>query len=629
MKSQPLLRIGDREIGPEAPCYVIAEGGLNHNGSLATALKLVDAAADAGADAVKFQMRDLPSLYPQELLEDPNLGEWGFQYVVSALKECALTDEEFRKVQRHCEARQIEFLCSPWDERSVSQLEEMGVRAYKVGSPDLVNLPLLEVIAACRKPMILSTGMATLVEIEATVGFLRRAGASFGLLHCVSAYPAPFEALNIRFLETLKRFEVPIGYSGHERGIAVATSTIALGASIIEKHITLDRTMPGPDHAASLEPYGFKKMVRDIRIVEAALGHDERQLCRIELLNRQVLRKSLVAARDIAKGEVLVAGDVGVKGPGKGLTPQRAKDLVGVTMRRDLTKGDCFTERDLHGEDSEIIHRERLKRPWGLKARFHDLQETLAFRPSLVELHFTEEDVRAHLPASTPVFPQRILVHAPEFFSKKLLDLGADDRSHRRDSLRLLQETVDKAAELARHFTGQPSVVVHLGGMSMDDAPRDRRQVLDRIVEGLLRLDVHGVSVLPENLPPRPWYLGGQWYQSVLTRPEDFLYIHEHTGLGMTFDISHAQLECNHSGLRLIDLIRECRPIIKHLHVADASGIDGEGVQVGDGTVDWPNVLGELAGAEFTWVPEIWSGHLNRMAGFIEALNRLGDLGGL
>jgi N-acetylneuraminate synthase len=165
--------------------------------------------------------------------------------------------------------------------------------------------------------------------------------------------------------------------------------------------------------------------------------------------------------------------------------------------------------------------------------------------------------------------------------------------------------------------------------MSMDDTPRDRMQVLDRVVEGLLRLETRGVVVLPENLPPRPWYLGGQWFQRVLTRPEDFIYIHEHTGLGMTFDISHAQLECNHSGLRLVDLIRECRPIIRHLHVADASGIDGEGVQIGDGSVGWPEALGELSGAEFTWVPEVWSGHLNQMAGFIEALNRLGDIGGL
>lgn len=619
----PVLELGDRAIGEGHPCFVIAEAGVNHNGSLEMALKLIDLAAEAGADAVKFQKRELADLYPSRLLENQNSEEWAFQYILPVLQQTELGEDEFLQLRDRAVEKGIRFMCTPWDEVSLGFLEGLDVELYKVSSADLVNLPLLDAIAATGKPMVLSTGMATLHEIERTVGHLKARGTAFALLHCVSAYPAPFESLNLRFLNTLKTFDVPIGYSGHERGIAIPLVALTLGASIIEKHITLDRTLPGPDHPASLEPTGFAHLVRDIRNAELALGRDEKVLTTVEMLNRQVLRKSLVAARDLPTGVIVEDNMVTAIGPGKGLSPQRLEELVGVQLDRDITAGEFFTEGDLKPSETLTIDTRHLKRPWGLKARFHDLDEILELKPKLVELHFTEADLEHEFTAPAKPYPQQLVVHAPEVFDRRLVDLCSYDEERLEGSVRLLQRTIDKAASLQSSFTGPVSVVVHVGGMSMDEPVRNTSELLDRAAVSFRRLSANGVVLLPENLPPRPWYLGGQWVQNAFIRPEEMVEFCQELGVGMALDLSHAQLYCTMYGVDLADFVRTCLPLSKHLHLADASGIDGEGLQIGEGVIPWGEIVEQLSAADFTWVPEIWSGHLHHAAGFIEAINRL------
>ena len=519
------IRIGDRLVGEGRPCFIIAEAGVNHNGSVQMALQLVDLAVTAGADAVKFQKRELKSLYPPALLEDPNSAEWAFQYMLPILKQTELSDDDFHTIKAHCDERGIRFMCTPWDEASLDFLEPLGLDAYKVASADIVNLPLLERLAATGKPLILSTGMATLREIERTVHFLKERDASFALLHCVSTYPAPFESLNLHFIETLKQFGVPVGYSGHERGIAIPVVAVALGACIVEKHITLDRSLPGPDHAASLEPAGIERLIRDIRHTEQALGSPEKHLSAMEMLNRHVLRKSLVATRDLPSGTVITRDMVKVKGPGKGLSPQRIDELLGARLERDVKTEEYFSEGDLRNGVGATIDRSLLHRVWGLKARFHDLPQVLALNPQLVELHFSEADVDyPFTPPPTP-YPQRLFVHAPEFANSRLLDMCSPDDAVHEQAVCLLQRTVDKAVELAPHFQGPVAVVIHVGGMSMDEPIKDTARLLRRAAEGFRKIDAKGLILLPENLPPRPWYLGGQWIQNVWTRADDMIWI--------------------------------------------------------------------------------------------------------
>lgn len=621
------LELPDRRIGPDEPCFIIAEAGVNHNGSMAMALQLVDVAVEAGADAVKFQKRNLQKLYPQELLDNPNSAEWAFQYLLPILKEVELSDANFYELKAYCDKKRIRFMCTPWDEDSLDLLEAIGLDIYKVASADLINIPLLDRLVATRKPLILSTGMATPEEIAYTVRFLKQREASFALLHCVSTYPAPFESLNLRYIEKLKAHQVPVGYSSHERGIAIPLVALTLGACIIEKHITLDRTLPGPDHAASLEAQGFMKLVRDLRHAEEALGKAEKRLSAMEKLNRQVLRKSLAAAADLPKGTIITPAMIKVTGPGKGLSPQRMEELLGATLQRDIRADDYFTEADLKRPTGGPIESSRLRRTWGFKARFHDLFDILAKKPKLVELHFSAEDVLHPFELPATPYPQQLFIHAPEFAHSRLLDLCSPDDAVRERALQLVQATIDKAAAMAPAFTGPVGVVIHVGGMSMDEPIHDRRRLLQRGVEAFRRLDPKGMLLLPENLPPRPWYLGGQWYQNVFIRPEEMIEFCQELKLGMTLDISHAQLYCHAAERPLADFVRLCLPYTRHLHLADAAGIDGEGLQIGDGVVPWDTIAPLLAEPDFTWVPEIWSGHLNDGAGFVEAVNRLGRFG--
>jgi len=619
------VQIGSRLAGPGQPCFIIAEAGVNHNGSLETALKLVDVAVDAGADAVKFQKRELSRLYPAELLQNPNAAEWAFQYMLPVLKQSELSTSDFEVIKQHCDRRKIRMMCTPWDEASLDFLEKLGLEVYKVASADLVNLPLLERIAAAQKPMILSTGMATLREIEQAVAFLKRRKASFALLHCVSTYPAPFESLNLRFMETLKQFGVPVGYSGHERGIAIGLVAMVMGACIIEKHITLDRSMPGPDHPASLEPQGIQRLVRDIRHAELAMGSNQKRLSSMEMINRQVLRKSLVAAHPLTKGTVVTREMVAVKGPGKGLSPQRMEELIGVCLERDIRADECFSEGDLRPTGEGRISTKGLKRRWGLKARFHDLAEILKHKPPLVEFHLSEEDVRTGFDGPPEPYPQQLFVHAPEFADRRLLDLCSGDDAQRERSIELIQKTIDLTSRLQRNFSGGPAgVVIHVGGMTMDQPVQQTDHLLERAVQAFRRLESRGLVLLPENLPPRPWYLGGQWFQNHFIRAEEMVAFCRELKTGMTLDLSHAQLYCNVYGQDLSHYVRTCLPLVQHLHAADASGIDAEGLQIGEGVVNWEEILDLLSGHDFTWVPEIWSGHLQGAAGFIEAVNRLG-----
>ena len=618
------FQIGQKTIGEGHPCYVIAEAGVNHNGSLALALKLVDAAAEAGADAVKFQKRDLKQLYPESLLANPNTAEWSFQYLLPVLIETELDWDDFRSIKQRCKEKGIQFLCTPWDESSVEFLENLGVDAFKISSADIVNLPLLKRASRSGKPLILSSGMATEAEIEKTVAYMKRLGTPFAMLHCVSTYPAPFEHLNLRYLEKLKTHGIPIGYSGHERGIAIPLVAMTLGATIIEKHITTDRMLPGPDHPASLEPQGFQKLVRDLRNAETAMGVAEKVLNRMELQNRHVLRKSLVAAKDLGAGTVITEDLVAVKGPGKGLSPQAIDELIGVRITRSIAKDEPFDDSDIVPVASGEVSASRFTKPWGLKARFHDMDAVLSRKPQLIEFHFSEEDLDFNFPRPAVPHPQQLFVHAPEFMNRRLIDLCSKDDVVRENSIRILQRTIDKAADLGKHFSaGPPSVVVHVGGMSMDEPDQTVDRMLARAVDSFRRLDPKGVKLLPESLPPRPWYFGGQWNQIAFVHAEDMVDFCKELGLGMTLDLSHAQLHCNFHHKKLDQYVRACLPHVRHLHIADASGIDGEGLQIGDGVVDWERVMELLQRDDFSWLPEIWDGHRNDGAGFVEALRRL------
>ena len=377
------VQIGPYEIGG-GRAFVIAEIGNNHNGSLDRAIELIELAKEMGADCAKFQMRHLAEVYRERTLRR-NGEDLGTEYVIDLLQRFELSVEQHRKLAEYCEQVGILYLCTPWDSRSVDALESMNVPAFKVASADLTNLPLLDRLCATGKPLILSTGMSTTHEVHATVEFLKERKAEFVLLHCNSTYPAPVQDIQLRWMEQLRRVHPLVGYSGHERGIAISLAAVALGACVLERHCTLDRSMEGPDHAASLEPPEFKRLIEGVREIEIALGDGvERRLSQGEMINRENLGKSLVAASALRKGSVLTAKDIKVRSPGQGLSPQYYPQLLGRALHRDVDEEDFFYKSEL--EDERIEPRAyAFRRPWGVPVRYHDFRQYVArVKPDLI-----------------------------------------------------------------------------------------------------------------------------------------------------------------------------------------------------------------------------------------------------
>jgi sialic acid synthase SpsE/sugar phosphate isomerase/epimerase/CBS domain-containing protein len=640
LKTERVLNVGARRIGPGEPCYVIAEVGINHNGDLAIAKALVDAAVAAGADAVKFQKRKLTETYRQEIIDQPRHGEQGLQYIVPLLIEFELSDAEFRELFDYCAIREITAMCTPWDRASVDFLESCDLAAYKIGSPDLTNFPLIEYVAETRKPMLLSTGMSTEEEVRRTLAFLEQCNAEYALFHCVSTYPAAPEEINLRFMETLREWSGrPVGYSGHDNGIAISLAAVAMGARVLERHLTLDRTMRGPDHKASLEPAQFAEQVRAVREVEVSLGVPHRWITRGETLNRRVLAKSLVAATDIPAHTTITRSMLTSKSPGLGLSPQFVEKLVGRRLTRSVTRDEMFRQSDV---DDAVAARDvtaiDVGAPWGIVARFLDfapLEE--AFVPlgmRFVEFHVSDRDLDAGASAYEGGHkPFGFVVHAPEYAHDKLIDLCAEDEAQRSLSVERIQKTIDLARALAPSFEWDPAlfpngpkIVMHVGGMSPNPGGYDVAAATNRLLAALKRLDTSGVDLLLENLPPYPWYFGGRWFGHIICDLENTVLLCRESGLGLCFDTSHAALECAKSGASLLEFAQGVAPYVRHLHMSDGAGTSGEGLQIGDGSVNFVALNPVLLAAQPTVIPEIWMGHHENGLAFRAALERLTEI---
>jgi len=326
--------------------FVIAEAGINHNGSLALAKKLVDESKAAGADCIKFQTFISKSLVTKNALkaeyQKQQTGAWESQY--DMLKKYELSFDEFAELSKYCTDKNIEFLSTAFDFESIEFLESLGMKRWKIPSGEITNLPYLIKIAKLRKPVILSTGMSTMDEIKNAVSVLKENGAGeITVLHCTTEYPTPFGNVNLRAMLSIKEeLHVKVGYSDHTKGIEAAIAAAALGASVIEKHLTLDKNMEGPDHKASLEPWEMKAMVDSIRNIELALGDGIKRPSESEKKNICVARKSIVAKRNIKKGEIFTEENLTVKRPGNGISPMRWFEVLGKRAIRDFNEDELI-----------------------------------------------------------------------------------------------------------------------------------------------------------------------------------------------------------------------------------------------------------------------------------------------
>ncbi|MCB9770991.1 MAG: N-acetylneuraminate synthase [Candidatus Omnitrophica bacterium] len=345
------VQVGPFTIGQGHPVFIIAEAGVNHNGDIKMAKRLIDAAKAAGADSVKFQTFKAENLNtraaPKSTYHVETTGKKGSWF--DLLKTQELDRKAHQILIEYCRKKKILFLSTPYDEESADLLDELGVAAFKIASTDANNIPLLKHLAKKKKPILLSTAMCTLVEVRESVQAIAKAGChELVLFHCTANYPTQLADCNLRAMATLaQKFGVPVGYSDHVPNVFVPVAAVALGALSYEKHFTLDRNLPGPDHRASLEPQELAAMVQSIRQAEVLLGNAKKKSLACEIENRIKLRKSLVARRDIQKGERISVENLCVKRPAKGLDPIYFEKMLGRRVKRDIRADDFIFAKDV------------------------------------------------------------------------------------------------------------------------------------------------------------------------------------------------------------------------------------------------------------------------------------------
>lgn len=327
--------------------YIIAEAGVNHNGSLENAKKLVLAAKNAGVDAVKFQTFNTDNIVTKNAVKADyqvnNTGNNDSQYEM--LKKLELSQQDYRELKQLCDELDIEFMSTPFDIESIDLLEQLNVNRFKLPSGEITNYPYLVRLAKTHKPVIMSSGMATVEDIESAVEVLTKNGLEdLSLLHCTTEYPAPFEEVNLKAMEYLKnKFGLKIGYSDHTKGVEVPIAAVAMGAEIIEKHFTLDKNMEGPDHKASLEPDELSAMVKAIRNVELAMGDGKKRPSKSEVKNKSIARKSIVAKKRILKGEKFNENNLTTKRPGTGISPMLWDEVIGQIASKTFEVDELIT----------------------------------------------------------------------------------------------------------------------------------------------------------------------------------------------------------------------------------------------------------------------------------------------
>jgi sialic acid synthase SpsE/sugar phosphate isomerase/epimerase len=634
-RDEPIIEIAGKKIGANEPAFIIAEIGNNHNGSLNLAKELVDLAVDAGADCVKFQMRDMESSYNNSGDDNDAAQDLGAQYVLDLLKRFQLNDDEFVELFEYCKQKEILALCTPFDESSADKLEQIGVAGYKVASADLTNHRLIKYLATKKLPLILSTGMSVEQEIIAAVELLEKETVPFALLHCNSTYPAPFKDINLSYLKRLKSLgRTIVGYSGHERGYAIPVASIPLGAKIIEKHFTIDKSMEGNDHRVSLLPGEFRDMVSAIRAVEEALGDPDisKSITQGEMMNRETLAKSVVADMNIRKGDIITKDMLTVKSPGKGLAPYKIEELINRVAVRNIAKNDFLYQSDI---DGTVVKAKKYKLPltYGIPVRYHDFASICDGGDlEMVEFHLSYKDLNVNITdyLAGP-YNMDVAIHAPELFANDhVLDLCSLDEVYRKESIEKMQQVINMARDVKKYFRNKDEnicIVVNCGGFTSDGflSKDERMKLYDKLAESIALLDTDGVELLPQTMPPFPWHFGGQQYHNLFVEQDEIIEFCKKYSSRICFDLSHTALACNYYKWDVNEFVDNIAKYSAHHHISDAKGDDGEGLQIGDGEIDFVKVFNTLKkdAPKSTWIPEIWQGHKNGGEGFWLSLDKL------
>ncbi len=625
--------------------FIISEIGINHDGSFEKAKKLIKLSKQAGADAVKFQIRDLKKIYNKKNKLKSNNAEAANQYIYNVLKKTHLDLKKYLKLINYAKKIKLFVGVTPWDENTAKILEYKNIDFIKIGSPDFESLFLIERCLKIRKPIILSTGMSDLKTIKKNLSFISK--GEHAILHCCSSYPPKNNEISLKFLESLNKITDNIGYSGHEVGFKPTILSLFYGSRIIERHITINTDDVGPDHSSSLNSSDFKKMTRTIKQADKylknkkplnnfikkfklktaldSIGENKKLLSQNTKFNKIVLGKCLVYKKNILKETILKKNMLEEKSPGYGFTSINYKKFVGKKIIKNVSKGDYLVKSDFINSNSSFP---KLPMKWGLVGRLGDFEDFIEQKPKLIEVHLTWRELlnEKKIPKKTN-YNQELIIHAPEYFNDKLIDFTSNNTKTLDLSYEMLERTINLSRKLKRHFPkskDRTKIVLHPGGHSFEKNENlNKTDMYKNLQKNMNYFKKDDYEIVLENIPPFPWYFGGRYYQNIFSDHNEIDEFCKSSNMRMCFDTSHAQLYCNSNK---ISMKKYSKKIINHtcyMHLSDAIGIDGEGAQIGLGNVDFEFILSFFQSKNLGFIPEIWQGHLNKGEGFKIALNKI------
>lgn len=607
--------------GTPAGVLLIAEIGINHNGSADTARRLIEEAARAGVHAVKFQYRNLDNAYAD------TAREIGDEILVREIRKNYLTPEVILELTRHAQALGMQAGTSFFETSDMGDFggELAAFDFFKVPSAELGNAPLVDALLATGRHVYLSTGCHYEREVEAALGRLPAQG--WTPLHCISNYPTTLQNARLGYLAKMRsRWNRDVGYSSHDDHWEVCLLAMQLGATVIERHITLDKRAQGLDHSSSSTPDEFARMsafADNLRAI--ASGDGPRSPNQGELLNRQNLGRSMFAAREIKAGEPVTADKLVYRSPNIGLGRTAMREFlgrpaaVGVAGGAPITRSVFEPPKPLPDAVIELARRRGLSLP----VRLHD-QAAIArqFPIGAFEFHLSFAEVRSTIDARAFDRTNRYSIHLPDYVtSTELMDPFAPDAAQREASLDILERTV-RFAEALQAATGREVPVV--GSFSVMHA--DLETFFDEHAALLHRYTARGVRVMPQWLPPIAWYFGGSVRLHAMNHPRDAELLVRHR-LPVCLDVCHLIMGRNFFGFRAEALIEQLAGNVGHVHIADAAGVDGEGLAIGEGEPENLALIRRALAFDCLKVIEVWQGHLDQGAGFRKALVRLSELG--
>lgn len=621
--------------------YYIAEIGKACNGDLDYCWRLLQECKKANVDAVRFHHYDLEESVHSGLLKKDAKTErtWSFALKLPFREEVLFSEASYRVIYDWCKELGLDFIATPWDIKSFELFKRVGIQDYKIHSMNAMNVPLMEqVVNQCRNLYISTGGLSDQQVARLSSTYHLRDKENVVLMHAVCAYPVPETVINMKAMQSIGKYCRKVGYASNDIYDMSILSAAALGAKVIEKHVHLQEDERDL-HKASMKIQGYKELIRQANQLQRILGTEIKHESRGEMINQEILSKSIVLKKNVEAGEILDANNLTLKLPSKGINAKQWFDVVGKKASKSLKEGDYLFSSDMVTSDG-TTHRSLQKgsnedRAFipgkiGVVARMKDIDEIIQDRNvDYVEVHYAASDLEKE--DEWKDYDLDLVVHFPEYADGKMLDLCTYDENLRQFSIDIINKVLDKTRNLKQHFkrcTGDVKFVLHPGAMTFPKLLDNPKKQFDLFADSLTKLNTEGIEVLIENMLSFAWFLGDDWSanqglnNSFMDAEEMYRFCTTYH-YGMCLDLCHAKLYTNYAGKSFLEYMERVKPIVKHLHYSDCIGIDSEGLQVGEGDIDWSEVCRVFQDHTYGWTPEIWNGHHDHGEKFYEAHRRL------